>query len=165
MDGDGDLDIVSIAWREPKYLHLWRNDAVKESSKPYKESVRLNRKYFLPFNVHANGYSRRHWTGHLSSPKWVYFGDRESDRVLYYIHHEDYTDEDVLWHSGEGGMTVFGFGRGPTQENWQQLTNVPAHLTLGFAEKNDFQYVSKMINNAYRSLKVNIGEITKVENK
>lgn len=28
MDGDGDLDIVSIAWREPQYLHLWRNDAV-----------------------------------------------------------------------------------------------------------------------------------------
>jgi len=27
LDGDGDLDIVSIAWREYQYLHLWRNDA------------------------------------------------------------------------------------------------------------------------------------------
>jgi hypothetical protein len=27
LDHDGDLDIVSIAWRDYKYLHLWRNDA------------------------------------------------------------------------------------------------------------------------------------------
>jgi hypothetical protein len=27
LDGDGDLDIVSIAWREFQYLHVWRNDA------------------------------------------------------------------------------------------------------------------------------------------
>jgi hypothetical protein len=26
LDGDGDLDIVSIAWRDYQYLHLWRND-------------------------------------------------------------------------------------------------------------------------------------------
>jgi hypothetical protein len=31
MDGDGDLDIVSAAWDYPKYLHLWRNDAIAES--------------------------------------------------------------------------------------------------------------------------------------
>jgi len=29
MDNDGDLDIVSAAWDNYKYLHLWRNDAVK----------------------------------------------------------------------------------------------------------------------------------------
>jgi len=28
LDDDGDLDIVSIAWRDYQYLHLWRNDAV-----------------------------------------------------------------------------------------------------------------------------------------
>jgi len=27
LDRDGDLDIVSIAWRDYQYLHLWRNDA------------------------------------------------------------------------------------------------------------------------------------------
>jgi hypothetical protein len=26
LDGDGDLDIVSIAWDEPQFIHLWRND-------------------------------------------------------------------------------------------------------------------------------------------
>jgi hypothetical protein len=29
MDGDGDLDIVSAAWDNYQYLHLWRNDAIK----------------------------------------------------------------------------------------------------------------------------------------
>ncbi len=30
LDRDGDLDIVSIAWRDYQYLHLWRNDAVRK---------------------------------------------------------------------------------------------------------------------------------------
>lgn len=29
MDGDGDLDLVSIGWDQHQYVHLWRNDAVK----------------------------------------------------------------------------------------------------------------------------------------
>jgi hypothetical protein len=29
LDGDGDLDILSIAWDSYPYLHLWRNDAVR----------------------------------------------------------------------------------------------------------------------------------------
>jgi hypothetical protein len=32
LDGDGDLDIISIAWDEFQYLHLWRNDARKRGS-------------------------------------------------------------------------------------------------------------------------------------
>jgi FG-GAP-like repeat len=30
MDNDGDLDIISAAWDNYKYLHLWRNDAIKK---------------------------------------------------------------------------------------------------------------------------------------
>ncbi len=104
--------------------------------------------------------SKNQWTGHLPSPKWVYFGDQALERVLYYIHHEDYEYEDVFWHFGEGGMTVFGFGRGPSsQENWQQLTASPAHLTLGFAEKNDFAHVSQVINSAYKAMKISVGTV------
>jgi len=33
VDGDGDLDIVSAAWDNYKYLHLWRNDAVTTNTK------------------------------------------------------------------------------------------------------------------------------------
>lgn len=30
MDQDGDLDIVSIAWDYPEFVHLWRNDGIKK---------------------------------------------------------------------------------------------------------------------------------------
>ena len=29
MDGDGDLDLVSIGWDQHQYVHLWRNDAIR----------------------------------------------------------------------------------------------------------------------------------------
>lgn len=32
LDNDGDLDMVSIAWDHYKYLHVWRNDAIKENN-------------------------------------------------------------------------------------------------------------------------------------
>lgn len=31
LDGDGDLDILSVAWDEYRFLHLWRNDALRSS--------------------------------------------------------------------------------------------------------------------------------------
>ena len=34
LDGDGDLDIVSIAWTAYQYLHVWRNDAVTGGPSP-----------------------------------------------------------------------------------------------------------------------------------
>jgi hypothetical protein len=30
LDEDGDLDILSICWDTPEYLHLWRNNALKD---------------------------------------------------------------------------------------------------------------------------------------
>ena len=32
LDGDGDLDLVSIAWDDYKFLHVWRNDAISKPS-------------------------------------------------------------------------------------------------------------------------------------
>jgi hypothetical protein len=98
--------------------------------------------------------SSNQWQGKLPSPKWVYFGDGKLDRVLYMILHEDHSKEDIFWHFGAGGMTVFGFGRGPTHDYWQQLEIVPAHFTIGFAERGDFELASKVINSAYQKLKL-----------
>jgi hypothetical protein len=108
--------------------------------------------YFMPENQ---------WTGNLPSPKWLYFGDRDIERVLYYSLHEDYGTkyEDVFWHFGEEGMTVFGFGRGPTRENWKQLDLAPVHFTFGFSEKNDFHHVESLINSASKALKISIGHL------
>ena len=123
-----------------------RSDGVREALEPY----------FMP---------ESQWSGHLPSPKWVYFGDNKIDRVLYYVFHEDYGTkyEDVLWHFGEKGMTVFGFGRGPTQAKWTQLEECPAHITIGFAEKGDFKYVEEKINSAYKSLKISVSKVVKTK--
>ncbi len=29
LNGNGALDILSIGWDRPQYLHLWRNDAAR----------------------------------------------------------------------------------------------------------------------------------------
>jgi hypothetical protein len=33
LDGDGDLDVVGIAWDNYKYLHIWRNNGIKKKRK------------------------------------------------------------------------------------------------------------------------------------
>ena len=119
------------------------------------------------FWVHSDGtrlsakpYYRdeNNWLDKLPSPKWVYFGDANLDRVLYLLHHQDYDAQDVFWHFGEGGMTVFGFGRGPHIEGqWQQLTGLPAHFSIGFAEDGSFDAARKMIEAIYKPLRIRVG--------
>ncbi|MEA2064311.1 MAG: VCBS repeat-containing protein [Gemmatimonadota bacterium] len=36
LDNDGDLDIVSIAWDDYRFCHLWRNDAISNQDKGHK---------------------------------------------------------------------------------------------------------------------------------
>ena len=36
IDGDGDLDIVSIGWDNYKYVHLWRNDEISKESRDWR---------------------------------------------------------------------------------------------------------------------------------
>jgi len=96
------------------------------------------------------------WQGRLPSPKWVYFGDSAMDRVLFLALHEGHSVEDQFWHFGEGAMTVFGFGRGATKEDWQQLTRVPAHLTIGFLDSGEFRPAAHGINSAYRPLETRV---------
>jgi hypothetical protein len=46
LDGDGDLDLVSIAWRNFQFLHVWRNDAV--TTTPRASGVKLTPSATLP---------------------------------------------------------------------------------------------------------------------
>ena len=32
LDGDGDLDLMSVGWDQPKFLHVWRNDAPRSDT-------------------------------------------------------------------------------------------------------------------------------------
>ena len=97
------------------------------------------------------------WTGDLPAPEWVYFGDAGMDRVMYYARHGDDNVVDRFWRFGEGEMTVFGFGRGPREVQWERLRAVPARLTVGFAEENTFTQVRAIVRSATRPLDLVVG--------
>jgi hypothetical protein len=90
----------------------------------------------------------------------VYFGDPALRRVLYLARHE-YSDViDEYWHFGNGGMTVFGFGRGPRAEGWQRLTQVPSRLTIGFVESDEHATARSAIEAAWRDVRISAGRVT-----
>ena len=33
LDGDGDLDILGVSWDEYRFLHLWRNNALRKAAR------------------------------------------------------------------------------------------------------------------------------------
>lgn len=104
------------------------------------------------------------WNGDLPDPEWVYFGDAALDRTMYYILQPSSPAMDEFWHFDEGGMTVFGFGRGPRDEGWQRLTEVPAHLTVGFAEDSSYTIVKDLVNSAYQAIETSIGKPSSWQN-
>ena len=74
----------------------------------------------------------------LPAPEWVYFGDRNVKRTLFFLHHE--ADEAVDQYYPMDGMTVWGFGR-----NYQccekYLQDTPNRFTLGFVESDEPEVV------------------------
>ncbi len=85
------------------------------------------------------------WHGELPDPQWVYFGDPRVQRVLFLYLHEKESAIAEFWHFGRGGMTVFGFGRGPKEGGWQRLQRIPAEFTFGFLETVDFRQIGRTI--------------------
>lgn len=70
------------------------------------------------------------WDRDIPGPEWLYFGDRDSGRVLCLAHHED--DEEVdAYYPMEGNMTVFGFGRSRLDKF---LGEVPSRFTIALVE-------------------------------
>jgi hypothetical protein len=97
------------------------------------------------------------WHGDLPDPEWVYFGDARLDRVLFLLLHEKEPVIDEFWHFGEGGMTVFGFGRGPKAEGWQRLQRAPARFTIGFVEDTRFENIAGAVNRILQPLRLTLG--------
>ena len=73
--------------------------------------------------------------------QWVYFGDRETPRVLFIAQHEPDDLDDTVWYLGgsEGGaatapdgMMVFGFGRGKGTQ--PLLKDAGQKFTVSFIE-------------------------------
>ncbi|MDZ7637275.1 MAG: hypothetical protein U5J83_03335 [Bryobacterales bacterium] len=99
------------------------------------------------------------WHGNLPTPEWVYFADPTVRRVLFLARHEASPAIDEYWHFGNGGMTVFGFGRGPRAEGWQRLTEVPSRLSIGFAEASEFPQAQSVVESAWQDLRIVPGRV------
>ncbi len=80
-----------------------------------------------------------HFEGDLPAPEWMAFGDQDSPRVLYMLHHEDdqYPDNYV----DRADMTVLGFGR----ENKDKYLTEVQTFSIGFVESTDPEIVNKSI--------------------
>ncbi|MCP5119382.1 MAG: hypothetical protein GY953_51935, partial [bacterium] len=113
--------------------------------------------------VHSDGtrlpvkpnHDANRWNDRLPDPQWVYFGDTKMKRVLFFALDPPDREWDMFWHRGSGGMTVFGFGRGPRPQ-WQYLQSVPARLTVGLVEEDEFGLVSAAVESAAREVRIEI---------
>ncbi len=75
----------------------------------------------------------------LPSPEWMAFGDPNSPRVLYVLHHED--DEHPDDYVSRPDMTVLGFGR---HEKDKFLTT-PQTFSIGFVESTNHSVIDRTI--------------------
>ncbi len=79
------------------------------------------------------------FVGDLPSPEWMAFGDQDSPRVLYMLHHED--DELPDNYVSRPDMTVLGFGR---QNKDKYLNNVQT-FSIGFVESTEYSKIDKAV--------------------
>lgn len=77
--------------------------------------------------------------GDLPAPEWMAFGDPQSPRMLYVLHHEDddYPDDYV----SRPDMTVLGFGR----RNKDKFLTTAQTFSIGFTETTQYQQVKHTI--------------------
>lgn len=75
----------------------------------------------------------------LPAPEWMAFGDQNSTRVLYVLHHED--DEFPDDYVSRPDMTVLGFGR----RNKDKYLDTPQTFSIGFIESTDYSVIDRTI--------------------
>jgi len=77
--------------------------------------------------------------GDLPAPEWMAFGDKDSPRVLYMLHHEDddYSDNYV----SRPDMTVLGFGR----MNKEKFLDTKQTFSIGFVESIEYDRIENYI--------------------
>ncbi len=93
------------------------------------------------------------WEKDIAAPEWLYFGDKQLQRVLYLVHHDDDEHVDAYWPM-QGNMTVFGFGRHGLKKF---LEKTPARFTVGLCEETEHRQVKAVIEGAYRPPEVKLG--------
>lgn len=82
------------------------------------------------------------FNGDLPSPEWMAFGDQNSSRVLYMLHHED--DEFPDNYVNRPYMTVFGFGRNNEINTTKHLTTIQT-FSIGFVESIQYSVIDQVV--------------------
>ena len=82
------------------------------------------------------------FNGDLPSPEWMAFGDQNSSRVLYMLHHED--DEFPDNYVNRPYMTVFGFGRHNEINTTKHLTTIQT-FSIGFVESIQYSVIDQVV--------------------
>ena len=77
--------------------------------------------------------------GDLPAPEWMAFGDKNSPRMLYMMHHED--DEFPDNYVSRPDMTVLGFGR----KNKDKYLNTVQSFSIGFVESTEYPKIEETI--------------------
>ena len=80
-----------------------------------------------------------HSIGDLPAPEWMAFGDPDSPRVLFVLHHED--DDQPDDYVSRPDMTVLGFGR---REKNKFLDTVQT-FSIGFIDSTDYSEIDRRI--------------------
>jgi len=82
------------------------------------------------------------FNGDLPSPEWMAFGDRNSSRMLFVLHHEDdqYPDNYVY----RKDMTVLGFGRQNREQSTKHLTTAQS-FSIGFIESKEYEEIEQAL--------------------
>ncbi len=80
------------------------------------------------------------YIGDLPAPEWMAFGDQNSPRVLYLLHHSDDLHPDD--YVARPYMTVLGFGR--REKN--KFLDTPQGFSIGFIESTDYPVISRSIS-------------------
>jgi len=82
------------------------------------------------------------FNGDLPFPEWMAFGDKQSSRVLYMVHHEEDEFPDNYVHRAD--MTVLGFGRENGEKTTKHLTAVQT-FSIGFVESTEYPVIVETI--------------------
>ncbi len=95
MEGDGDLDIVSIGWDNYKFVHLWRNDAIPPKPVKWSHYSSVNGDMHVPneggeqtaslvLDIDKDGTNDFVITERTNAPSvtWYKFNDYKWDRYI-----------------------------------------------------------------------------------
>jgi len=81
--------------------------------------------------------------GDLPGPEWMAFGDQNSPRTLFVLHHED--DEISDDYVCRPDMTVLGFGRENGSDKTEKFLTTVQTFSIGFVESKEHSEIAELV--------------------